>query len=143
MRRPELEELDLAADLLWRLTDEHGLSSLRLGSEPGELVADVAVDRTYFDVVAFEDDSRGSAWVAASGRCLGCPAGVSAGAPHPRRVSDSRLATARAELQGALQTLDDLAALVAEGERAFASSVDRRARVRYRTPRTTLRRTRV
>jgi uncharacterized protein with HEPN domain len=46
-------------------------------------------------------------------------------------VSDRRLATARAELQGALQTLDDLAALVAEDERAFASSADRRARVRY------------
>ncbi|MHB8294465.1 MAG: hypothetical protein ACYDH5_07515 [Acidimicrobiales bacterium] len=56
IRRPEPEELDLAADLLGRLADEHGLFSLRLGSEPGELVADVAVDRTYFDVVAFEDD---------------------------------------------------------------------------------------
>ena len=46
-------------------------------------------------------------------------------------MSDRRLATARAQLQGALQALDDLAALVAEDERAYASSVDRRARVRY------------
>ena len=72
--------------------------------------------------------------MAASRRALGCPrcpAGVEAGAPHPSRVSDRRLATARAQLQGALQALDDLAALVAEDERAYASSVDRRARVRY------------
>lgn len=62
--------------------------------------------------------------------CPGCPAGVEVGAPHPRRVSDRRLATARAELQGALQALDDLAA-VAEDERAYASSAHRRARVRY------------
>lgn len=45
-------------------------------------------------------------------------------------MSDRRLATARAELQGTLQALDDLAAL-AEDERAYASSADRRARVLY------------
>ncbi|MHB8294466.1 MAG: ribonuclease HepT family protein [Acidimicrobiales bacterium] len=46
-------------------------------------------------------------------------------------MSDGRAATARSELQGALAALDDLAALVAEGEHAYATSVDRRARVRY------------
>ena len=46
-------------------------------------------------------------------------------------MSDRRLATASAELQGALEALDNLAALVAEGEPAYASSADRRARVRY------------
>ena len=56
MRRPEPEELDLATGLLGRLAHDHGLSNLRHGSEPGELVADVGGDRTYFDVVAFEDD---------------------------------------------------------------------------------------
>ena len=40
-------------------------------------------------------------------------------------------ATARAELQGALAALDELAALVREDEGAYASSGDRRARVRY------------
>ncbi len=76
MRRPEPEELDLAADLLWRLADEHGLSGLRLGSEPGELVADVGVERTYFDVVGFEDDVEA--------RLGWRPAVVPSGAPGAR-----------------------------------------------------------
>lgn len=58
MRRPEPEDLELAADLLWRLAAEHGLFGLRVGSEPGELVVDVGGDRTYFDVVGFEDDVK-------------------------------------------------------------------------------------
>ncbi|MHB8295524.1 MAG: hypothetical protein ACYDH5_13060 [Acidimicrobiales bacterium] len=58
--------------------------------------------------------------MAASRRSLGgpgCQAGAEVAAPHPRCVSDRRLATARIELQGALQALDDLAAVVAEDER--------------------------
>ena len=42
----------MSTDLLGRLAHYHGLSNLRHGSEPGELVADVGGDRTYFDVVA-------------------------------------------------------------------------------------------
>lgn len=76
IRRPEGEELDLAADLLGRLADEHGLSRLRHGSEPGELVADVGAERTYFDVVAFEDDVEA--------RLGWRPAVVSSGAPGAR-----------------------------------------------------------
>ena len=76
MRRPEPEELDLAADLLWRLAGEHGLASLQVGSEPGELVADVGSDRTYFDVVAFEDDVEA--------RLGWRPAVVPSGAPGAR-----------------------------------------------------------
>lgn len=76
IRRPELEDLDVAADLLWRLADEHGLSGLRFGSEPGEVVVDVGSDRTYFDVVAFEDDVEA--------RLGWRPAVVSSGAPGAR-----------------------------------------------------------
>ncbi len=76
IRRPEPEELDLAADLLGRLADDHGLSGLRHGSEPGELVADVGVDRTYFDIVAFEDDVEA--------RLGWRPAVVPSGAPGAR-----------------------------------------------------------
>lgn len=76
IRRPEPEELDLASDLLWRLADEHGLSGLRFGSEPGELVADVGSDRTYFDVAAFED--------AVEARLGWRPTVVSSGAPGAR-----------------------------------------------------------
>ncbi len=76
IRRPEVEELDLAADLLGRLADEHGLSSLRHGSEAGELVADVGAERTYFDVIAFEDEVEA--------RLGWRPAVVSSGAPGAR-----------------------------------------------------------
>jgi hypothetical protein len=56
IRRPERKELEAAAELLWRLAAGHGLSDLHLGSDPGELVATVADDRTYFDITAFEDE---------------------------------------------------------------------------------------
>lgn len=46
-------------------------------------------------------------------------------------MSDGRLAVARAELLGALETLDELAGLVREGEEAFRSGTDRRQRFRY------------
>jgi|GEM_PF-2346697 len=52
--RPSDEELQQAASLLGDLAGRHGLANLRLG-DPGQLVVDVAEDRTYFDVVAFED----------------------------------------------------------------------------------------
>lgn len=57
-RRPSEEELIRAAALLVRLGVKHGLTRLRLGG-PGELVVDVAPDRTYFDIVAFERDVEG------------------------------------------------------------------------------------
>ena len=56
IRRPARKELETAAELLWRLATTHGLSELHLGENPGELVATVADDRTYFDIVAFEDE---------------------------------------------------------------------------------------
>jgi hypothetical protein len=46
-------------------------------------------------------------------------------------VTDPRVASARAELLGVLETLDEIAVLVAEGEQAYEESVDRRQRVRY------------
>ncbi len=55
-RTPEERELEAAAELLWRLAAEHGLSDLRLGAGLGQLVAAVAEDRTYFDIVAFQDE---------------------------------------------------------------------------------------
>lgn len=57
-RTPEPAELEAAAELLRRLAAEHGLSDLRLGAVPGQLVAAVAEDRTYFDVVAFQDEAE-------------------------------------------------------------------------------------
>lgn len=56
IRRPERKRLEAAAELLCRLAASHGLSDLYLGDDPGELVATVADDRTYFDIVAFEDE---------------------------------------------------------------------------------------
>ncbi|MGH9071628.1 MAG: hypothetical protein ACRDX8_10800 [Acidimicrobiales bacterium] len=57
-RAPEPGVLEAAAELLWRLAAEHGLSDLRLGAVPGQLVAAVAEDRTYFDIVAFQDEAE-------------------------------------------------------------------------------------
>lgn len=76
-RRPDREELESAAELLWRLAAEHGLSGLHLGEGPGELVAAVAADRTYFDVVAFQDEVE--SWLGWR------PALVPASAPGARR----------------------------------------------------------
>ncbi|MEX1163833.1 MAG: hypothetical protein WEB03_09650 [Nitriliruptor sp.] len=59
MIRPEVRELDAAHRLLSRLADERGLSNLRHGDGAGEVVADVEQGRTYFDIVAFEDDVEG------------------------------------------------------------------------------------
>ncbi len=46
-------------------------------------------------------------------------------------MNDSQLASARAELAGALEALDELATVVAEGAEAFRASADRRQRARY------------
>jgi hypothetical protein len=46
-------------------------------------------------------------------------------------VNNSQLASARAELAGALEALDELATIVAEGVEAFRASADRRQRARY------------
>lgn len=59
MRRPDVAQLDAAHALLERLGEEHGLSRLRHGEEFGEVVADVAVGRSSFDVVAFEESVEG------------------------------------------------------------------------------------
>lgn len=56
IRRPERKEMEAAAELLWRLATSHGMSDLHLGEDPGELVAAVADDRTYFDITVFEDE---------------------------------------------------------------------------------------
>jgi hypothetical protein len=55
-RRPSADELEAAVGLLLRVAAEHGLSDLHIGDEPGELVARVHPSRTYFDIVAFEDE---------------------------------------------------------------------------------------
>jgi hypothetical protein len=46
-------------------------------------------------------------------------------------LSDPRVASARAELLGVLETLDEIAALVVDGQEAYYESLDRRQRVRY------------
>jgi hypothetical protein len=46
-------------------------------------------------------------------------------------VNNSQLASARAELAGALEALEELATVVAEGVDAFRASADRRQRARY------------
>lgn len=46
-------------------------------------------------------------------------------------MNDSQLASARAELAGALEALDELATVVAEGAEAFRAGADRRQRARY------------
>ena len=59
MIRPEAAQLDAAQALLERVAAEHGLSHLRHGDEFGEVIADVAEGRSYFDVVAFEQAAEG------------------------------------------------------------------------------------
>ncbi len=83
MTKPEAAQLDAAHELLKRLAAEHGLSHLRHGDEFGEVVADVAEGRSYFDVVAFEDAVEGRlGWrpnmvsSAASGARSGRPVGA-------------------------------------------------------------------
>ena len=76
MRRPETVQLDAAHELLERLAAVHGLSQLRHGDEFGEVVADVADGRSYFDVVAFEE--------AVEGRLGWRPNVVSSAAPGAR-----------------------------------------------------------
>jgi hypothetical protein len=46
-------------------------------------------------------------------------------------VSDERTARVRSELIGALEALGEVGELVADGEKAFWESTDRRQRVRY------------
>jgi hypothetical protein len=55
-RRPTSEELEAAAQLLLRLAAQKGLSNLHMGDDRGELVVTVEPSRTYFDIVAFEDE---------------------------------------------------------------------------------------
>lgn len=76
MTKPEAAQLDAAHELLERLAVEHGLSHLRHGDEFGEIVADVAEGRSYFDVVAFEE--------AVEGRLGWRPNVVSSAAPGAR-----------------------------------------------------------
>lgn len=61
MIKPEAAQLDAAHALLERLATEHGLAHLRHGDEFGEIVADVAEGRSYFDVVTFEEAVEGRA----------------------------------------------------------------------------------
>jgi hypothetical protein len=55
-RRPNVQELEAAAELLWRLAADHGMSNLHVAQDPGELVVAVGEGRTYFDIAAFEDE---------------------------------------------------------------------------------------
>lgn len=56
MERPlaDDEALRRHATVLSVLADGYGLTDLGLGDNPGELVATVALGRTYFDVSGFE-----------------------------------------------------------------------------------------
>jgi predicted methyltransferase len=56
MELPTVAEIDAASEFLRALAREHGLSNLRHGSEPGQIVVDVDPGRGYFDVVRFIDD---------------------------------------------------------------------------------------
>ena len=76
MTRPTAHDLDAASVLLNRLAREHGLSNLRHGADPGEIVADLEGERSYFAVIAFED--------AVEGRVGWRPDAVPAGAPGAR-----------------------------------------------------------
>lgn len=58
--RPEAREMDAAHQLLAHFAAKHGLSNLRHGDGPGEVIVDVEEGRTYFDVVSFEDDVGGT-----------------------------------------------------------------------------------
>ena len=55
-RRPNVEELEAAAQLLWRLAADNGMSDLHVAQDPGELVVAVGEGRTYLDIAAFEDE---------------------------------------------------------------------------------------
>jgi hypothetical protein len=55
VRRPSRSELAQAAELLETRAAKHGLTSLRVSTRAdGDVVADVAPGRTYFDIAAFE-----------------------------------------------------------------------------------------
>lgn len=54
LRLADDETFHRAAELVETLAAHHGLSDVRLGQYSGELVATVAVDRDYFDLVQFE-----------------------------------------------------------------------------------------
>ena len=58
--RPEAREMDAAHQLLAHFAAKHGLTNLRHGDGPGEVIVDVEAGRTYFDVVSFEDDIQGT-----------------------------------------------------------------------------------
>jgi hypothetical protein len=76
VRRPTREQVSKAAALLERRAAEHGLTNLRYGEDGGEIVADVAPGKTYFDIAAFElEVEEVLGWV---------PDVVSSGAPGAR-----------------------------------------------------------
>ncbi len=54
LRLTDDETFHRAAELVETLAAHHGLSDVRLSPYSGELVATVAVDRDYFDLVQFE-----------------------------------------------------------------------------------------
>ena len=58
--RPEAREMDAAHQLLVHLAAKHGLSNLRHGHVPGEVIVEVDAGRSYFDVVSFENDVQGT-----------------------------------------------------------------------------------
>lgn len=82
-RRPDRHDLSKAAILLARLAAKHGLRNLWVG-EGDELVVDVDPDRTYFDVVAFEDEVEGRLGF----RPEVVPSGAEGARPHRRLAPD-------------------------------------------------------
>ena len=83
MRRPHRHEIQAAVGLLQRLASDHGLSNLRHGARAGQIVADIAEDRSLFDLVEFE--------LAVEGLVGWRPDVVSSGAPgaNPGSVIDA------------------------------------------------------
>ena len=56
MRPATPEQFHANAATIHQLGRRHGLHTFALSTEPGELVATLDADRTYFDVTGFETD---------------------------------------------------------------------------------------
>lgn len=69
-RRPNLDEMVVAGHLLWQAAEGHGMSKPAPRRGGGELVVEVADDRTYSHVVGLEGEVEARlGWRPAVGRC--------------------------------------------------------------------------
>jgi hypothetical protein len=95
------ETFHQAAELVETLAAHHGLSEVRLGRYSGEVVATVAVDRDYFDLMQFEMELENFLREVARGirRRTGCASARASGRTPPvpripRRFSVHAIAAA-------------------------------------------------